>query len=292
MDLMSRIVLGTVQMGLHYGINNKSGQIPISEAMDILLSAHRHGILSLDTAAAYGTAHEVIGHFHQLHPEIRFNINTKFPHEIQSPVDQLIHFYLKQLNVSKLNTIFFHSFQSFISHKNYLDSILELKYDQVVNNIGVSVYNNDEVHALLDEKMIDVIQLPYNLLDNYSQRGHIIDLAKQKGKIIQSRSTFLQGLFFSSTDGNNQEVKALHNELSMIEDLSAKYDISIYSMAILYCMANQDIDQVLIGVDSLSQLEDLFKIRNTIINEDIVDVINQIHVNNKDLLNPSLWKKQ
>lgn len=65
MKSVSKLILGTVQMGLDYGINNKAGIISLEDSHQILLKAYISGIKTLDTAEAYGNAHKVIGEFHK-----------------------------------------------------------------------------------------------------------------------------------------------------------------------------------------------------------------------------------
>ena len=71
---MSKFILGTVQMGLDYGINNSIGKISVEESFKILLKAYLSGITTLDTAEVYGEAHQLIGDFHRSHPEFKFQI--------------------------------------------------------------------------------------------------------------------------------------------------------------------------------------------------------------------------
>ena len=54
-------MLGTVQLGLPYGIANRTGQPSYQEARDILACAYEGGVNCLDTAAIYGTSEEVLG---------------------------------------------------------------------------------------------------------------------------------------------------------------------------------------------------------------------------------------
>ena len=49
---MSKIVLGTVQFGTNYGINNTSGQVMPDEVVKILKFAAENGIRTLDTSSA------------------------------------------------------------------------------------------------------------------------------------------------------------------------------------------------------------------------------------------------
>ena len=54
-------VLGTVQLGLPYGIANVAGKPDREQAFAILSAAVTAGVSTLDTAHAYGTSEDVIG---------------------------------------------------------------------------------------------------------------------------------------------------------------------------------------------------------------------------------------
>ena len=51
---VSELSLGTVQLGMSYGISNSTGKPDREEAFSILDTAAEEGITVLDTAAAYG----------------------------------------------------------------------------------------------------------------------------------------------------------------------------------------------------------------------------------------------
>lgn len=57
----SRLVLGTAQLGMKYGIANTSGAPAKDEAFAILDAALEGGINTFDTAAAYGESEGVLG---------------------------------------------------------------------------------------------------------------------------------------------------------------------------------------------------------------------------------------
>ena len=48
------MILGTVELGLDYGINNSEGKPSKMQAFELLDTAWNGGIRELDTAAAYG----------------------------------------------------------------------------------------------------------------------------------------------------------------------------------------------------------------------------------------------
>lgn len=287
---MSKIILGTVQMGLDYGINNELGKISLDDSHRILLNAHVSGIKALDTAEAYGNAHKVIGEFHKSYPNYRFNIVTKVPHSIEeNSIEIKIKEYLEDLEVNCLEILMFHSFDSFKSNQFTVDKLLELKSKGLINHIGVSVYTNDQLEYLLDKDDITVVQLPFNLLDNYSVRGDLLEELKLKGKIIHSRSAFLQGLFFKKINDENIIVKKLQSELGILNEIAIHSNCSMEELALSYCLHQKNIDNVIIGVDSVDHLNKNIKASSYKIEEDTIQKIDSIKIKDTDLLNPSLW---
>ena len=254
---MQKLILGTVQMGLDYGINNSVGKISIEESHKILLKAHSSGVITLDTAEAYGDAHQVIGVFHRSNPQCRFNIVTKFPNDIElESIEFKVKKYLEDLEVNCLEVIMFHSFESYIKNHKAIGILVDLKSRGYINHIGVSVYTNNQMTLLLNEDEITVVQLPFNLLDNITFRGSLIKKLKDKGKIIHTRSAFLQGLFFKSFNDQNRIIKSLHLELEVLKQITLEISCSMEELALGYCIKQNNIDNVIIGVDSLSHLED------------------------------------
>lgn len=288
--MVNKLILGTVQMGLDYGVNNNSGKISFSDCCEILLQANENGIEILDTAEVYGNAHQIIGNFHKLHPEIKFKIITKVPNniDIDSIYSRVLE-YLVDLDVDKIEVLMFHSFDSYIQNKNKLKELEILKNNGYINHIGVSVYTNEQIEALLLEDIITVVQLPFNLLDNYSLRGNLIDQLKSKGKIIYNRSVFLQGLFFKNLNDENSIVQMLRAELVQLHQLINQLNCSMEELALSYCFHQKNIDYVIIGVDSINHLNTNINAFSYKIDDNTIKKINSIKIKNIDLLNPSLW---
>ncbi len=277
-------------MGLDYGINNKIGKISIEESYKILSKAFSSGIRTLDTAELYGDAHQVIGSFHRNNPSCKFQIATKVPNRFgHNSIKSKVLKYLEELNVESLEVLMFHSFESFLNNRQVIKDLIYLKTNGYINHIGVSVYTNDHMKYLLDEEEVSVVQLPFNLLDNFSIRGYLINQLKAKGKIIHTRSAFLQGLFFKNLNNQDKIVQKLFSHLELLKQMTQKYSCSMEELALSYCIQQGNIDNVIIGVDSLDHLNSNLKASTFLISEDIKQKINQIKVENIDLLNPSLW---
>ncbi len=287
---MKKLILGTVQMGLDYGINNGLGKISLEESHQILLRAHVYGITTLDTAEVYGNAHKVIGEFHKNNPNHIFNIVTKVPHSIEADsIENKINQYIEDLEVKSLDVLMFHSFDSFKNNLDSIENLLELKYKGLIKHLGVSLYTNEQMEYLLDKDYISVVQLPFNLLDNYSVRGVLLEELKLKGKIIHTRSAFLQGLFFKKTSDENKIVQKLQSELEILNQIVLQSNCSMEELALSYCLFQKNIDNVIIGVDSEAHLNTNMKAYTYKIEEETIQKINSIKTKDFDLLNPSLW---
>ncbi|MBG7612798.1 aldo/keto reductase [Polaribacter sp. BAL334] len=284
-----KLILGTVQFGLDYGINNTNGQVSLQDSHQILKYAFSQGIQILDSAEAYGNAHLVIGEFHKKNPDKLFEVITKLPHQLNSNINDKVNTYLSELHVTHLYALLFHSFSSYKENIDYFDVLINLKNSGKIKYVGVSVYTNQEIEEVLLNDAVDIIQLPFNLFDNITQRGNILEKAKQKGKIIHTRSAFLQGLFFKDIHSKNDTVKSLQIELVEISKIAKNNKIPLAQLAINYCTQQSLIDNVLIGVDSLNQLEQNIESLKQKINASLIDQINKIKVTEFHLLNPSLW---
>lgn len=288
---MQKIILGTVQFGLNYGINNSKGKPSFDECCEMFDKSFDIGITTLDTAEAYGVAHKIIGDFHKLNPFKKFKIITKIPHglildDLQSKVEQ----YLKDLEIESIEVLMFHSYDTYIENYNKIDKFESLINKGFIKSIGVSVYTNEQIESLFADKRITVVQLPFNLFDNVNKRGEVIEKLKLSGKVVHTRSAFLQGLFFKETNNLSSFFCPLKEELKKLNELSEKYNVSISKMALAYSLKQNNIDQVLIGIDSIKQLEDNFSAFQYQLDEKLILEINAINIENDELLNPALWK--
>jgi len=290
---LDKLVLGTVQMGLDYGINNKNGKISENNAIEILEYAFNQGIRVIDTAETYGTSHQVIGQYHKLNPSHSFKIITKIPKKTNNNLlNSKVNQYLNELRISNIHLLMCHDFESYKYEDELSDWLIDNKGSDYIEKVGVSIYTNSQVLSLLnDSKKLDVIQLPFNLLDNNYQRGPILKYMNAERVIAHTRSPFLQGMFFLDQKNNNNQIyKSLLPYISELNEIANSAGITMHSMALLYSIQNTLINNVIIGVDSIEQLKLNFQtISDCFLPEEVIKKIDSIVVHNVDLLNPSLW---
>lgn len=285
--MKSKLILGSVQFGLPYGINNNTG-IPDSNSLkDILSYAYKNGITLIDTAEEYGEAQNKIGSFHVDHNH--FDIIYKFRITENDKIKSKINTFLDILHIPSFHTFMYHRYSDFVNYPSEHNTILDLKKSRLINNLGLSVYTNAEFKQAINHEWVDVIQFPYNLFDNYGHRGELISAAKEKNKILHARSVFLQGLLLMPATEFPANLVPLKKYKSLIDQLCEKHKIEARTLCLSYVLQNNLIDGVLIGVDTFDQLKENLATENFQLPKGITDVIDNIKVTETDLLYPYNW---
>jgi aryl-alcohol dehydrogenase-like predicted oxidoreductase len=284
---MAKIILGTVQFGVDYGINNTGGKPDRETVFKILANAYQSGIRTLDTAEGYGDAVDIIGAFHKETGKI-FEVNTKFTGKDGVSLAAKLENTIQRLGVTYIGTYFYHSYKDFLSKRELIEELIELKKQQLIRSIGLSVYSNEELKTAINDPAIDVIQMPFNLLDNYSERGELLQQAKLKNKRVQVRSVFLQGLFFKDTGDLPDKLLPLSPYLKQVQTIAANSS-SIETLCLQYAAAQKEIDEIIIGVDSGQQLNENINALNQELSPQVRAAIDKIKVEETELLYPYNW---
>jgi aryl-alcohol dehydrogenase-like predicted oxidoreductase len=283
----NKLILGTVQLGMDYGINNLDGKPSAELALDILKATEKYGIETLDTAEAYGESHQIINK--AILSGLKFKIGSKIQklnRDGKKQVDDI----LEELGISELDSLSFHSLAS-LEKVDKTKALEALYQDKRIHKLGVSVYGNEELEKAINIEGIKLIQLPFNLLDNWSVRGSLISKAKDKGIEIHTRSSFLQGLFFLEEEKFKGSIEALLGPIRELKMLAERSKLSIAELALRYSISFPEIDKVVFGVDKLEQLESNIEVFNKgCLEKEVLDNVNKILVLDQDLLNPGLWK--
>ena len=107
--------IGTVQLGMNYGIANEGGQPSQEKSFAMLRTAFENGVASLDTARAYGNSEEVIGAFLKTWegelPYITTKIRYAKPEGLSFEANAIasIEESLQRLGVKKVDCLLYHS---------------------------------------------------------------------------------------------------------------------------------------------------------------------------------------
>lgn len=275
---MNKLVLGTVQFGLQYGVNS-AGRPSEDAVKSILAEAAKGGIATLDTSSAYGNSEEILGEC--ITQEENFKIISKYP-KGEIPVREMFYASLKRLKVDSLYGYLLHHFEVYKNNPKVWEEFVALKESGKVKKIGFSLYTPSELEFILKNKSpFDLIQVPFNIFDK-KFLPYMKDL-HEKGVEIHVRSTFLQGLFFKDRNALPEKLQPLKKYLFQLDEYSSQSGLNISEIALNYNLQNPYIDGVLIGVDNVEQL----KANLASVKDMPIDI--EIEVKEQELLNPVNW---
>jgi aryl-alcohol dehydrogenase-like predicted oxidoreductase len=277
LNKINKLGIGTVQFGLDYGISNQVGKTTKLMVEQILSYCEQIGINTLDTANAYGDSEKVLGQVGCNN----FNVITKFIANSETECNRVFLESLSNLNTNYLYGLLSHNVPQLIQKPEIWNAMLKLKQENKVLKIGFSFDKHAEIDAIKRTTIIpDIIQIPYNIIDN--RFIEIANYYKQKGTEIHSRSTFLQGLFFCNSDSFGAYFNPLKTLIKELQDSSNNLAADLLN----YCLNNEIIDKVIIGVNNQNQLKEII---NNLENANGINI--KLPIINESLLAPSNWLK-
>lgn len=258
---LSRVIVGTAQFGLDYGVANRSGGLSKEESHGIMQIASEFGIVRLDTAQAYGSSESVIGSF----TGARFEVHTKIG---QFPVVELdwatwlldrVNSSIAEISRHQLTTLLFHDPTQFLNQtRDTARHALEVAHNQHPDLVfGASIYDPIEWEQLKEIPELKVFQVPLNVFDRRFETSGAIQEMFQMGKVVHVRSVFLQGLLLMDPDNLNSYFSPWAPLLKKWQSHCLEKGQSIIGAAASFAMRNPFVNGVIFGFDSKNQLEEL-----------------------------------
>lgn len=257
-----RLVLGTVQFGLAYGIAGRRTPVPETEVLGILDHAVSAGVRTLDTAAAYGDIEERLGRLIGTRP---LDVVSKIPALATDlpPQDAAMHA-LRHAQQSlqrigdRLSGLLFHAASDLDGTRG--QAILEVLAPWATQHgirLGVSGYDPaDATRARASHgSLIAITQLPGNALD---QR---VDTTEARAGLaaveVHLRSAFLQGLLLMPADAAIRRLPGAAAPMSRWHRFCEERTLSPVEAALGVVKSFAAVDALVLGVDSLSQWRDI-----------------------------------
>ena len=286
-----KLALGTVQFGLEYGIANQTGRISLSDAKTIIQQSAISGIDTLDTAIAYGASEATLG---QIGVE-GWRVITKLPElpydcqGIEAWVTAQIEQSISRLGVRQLQGVLLHRPDDLLGENgsSLVKSLERLKASGLTRQVGVSVYAPEQLEKLTAIMALDIVQAPLNILDRRLVTSGWAKRLKERGTEVHVRSSFLQGLLLMPS--NQRPVK-----LSLFTDIWIEWSrwlertgLTPLQACLAYVLGVAEVSRVVVGVDSLVQLNEIFIASKTVLTS-LPDWPQSIDMK---LINPSLWSQ-
>jgi aryl-alcohol dehydrogenase-like predicted oxidoreductase len=259
---LSRLMLGTVQLGLAYGIANRLGQPSYEDARDMIAAAWECGVNCLDTAAGYGTSEEVIGRaLAELGLAGKITIVSKViqmadglsASDADAIVEESFTRSLQRLRLGSLPICMFHIESNFLE---YSDSLLRLKDKGLVRHVGTSANFPDLTAEVIGSGQAEAVQLPTSVLDQRFVRGKIIREGASRGVAVFVRSIYLQGLLFVPEEDILPELAEVIPVRLKLASLAADAGIGLAELAVRYLLGVDGITCLVVGAESVEQIRE------------------------------------
>ena len=281
-----------MQWGLPYGVSNTSGQTLDAEISSILNSAHAYGVRTIDTACLYGESETKLGN----QKLGAFQIVSKTPQcasltdgeAVYSFLSSSIRQSLHKLQISKLYGYMVHHADDLLGPQGpqIAMALRRLKDQGLVEKVGVSVYNNEQLDAITAFFIPDLIQVPINVMDQRFIKNGNLKKMKDLGVEIHARSAYLQGLLLMPLSQVPAYFAPLMPLLSLWHERLQAQSLRPAQVAIAFVSNIAEIDQIIIGVENTQQFEEAIWLSKDIPSFDVTD----LSCEDTSMIDPRFWK--
>jgi len=292
----SRLVLGTAQLGLPYGVANLTGQPDPVSAEAILHTAWEGGIRQFDTAQAYGNSEEILGRVIQNnHWQDEIKIITKLSPDIDTLSHKAVFASVKgslnRLGIPSVHGLLLHRENLLQQWDDDIGNIMKALIDsQLVESVGVSVYSPAAAIRALHIEGITAIQIPSNVFDRRFEAAGFSGNDSPKDKQIYIRSVFLQGLIFFKPDELPVDMMFAHQTLNQYETLVQRYGLSKLALALGYAKRMYPRANIIVGAETSRQVDECLDAWQPVLPDYILHDVQELFMNvDRKLLNPALW---
>jgi aryl-alcohol dehydrogenase-like predicted oxidoreductase len=274
-----KVILGLAQLQSIYGVtNNKKERLSKRKSISILKYLDRSEIDEVDTAYSYPINIDL---FRNTKKKIFFNTKISTS-EIKN--FELFNNYIKKIKKNKniiIKTLFIHDGNNLLSKDGVklFNKILLLKKKKIINKVGVSFHNYLNLKKILDKFKIDIIQIPFSIVDRRGKK--YFKLIKKKKIEIQVRSIFLQGALLKKIN-SNFKLSKIYNKIK------AKNSIDRVNILISFVLNEINIDKIVIGVRQVSELKMILNFSKLKFDKKIY---RNLKTNDLDIIDPLKWKE-
>ena len=285
-----KLALGTAQFGQAYGIASPQPQIEYMESKAIVEYAAGQGMTMLDTAMGYGDSEARLGKIGL----IEWQVITKLPevptgvNAIQSITNSVKSSLLK-LKINSLYGLLLHRPDQLLGHQGpeIYSALHRLKAEGLVKKIGVSIYQPSELVDVFSVGHFDLVQAPLSVFDRRLITSGWLDRLAYRGVEIHARSVFLQGLLLMSNEQRPRKFDRWCGLWDRYNTWIEDSGLSPLEACLAYVSAIPEVQQVVVGVNSLSHIKEILQARLA----DVPVWSESLATDDVELLNPLAWLK-
>ncbi len=299
---LSLFSLGTVQLGMIYGLGEDRGIPSEEKAFQILDRAMELGVNNLDTANNYGDSEKIIGKWLQKRrsegqdiPWIVTKIGPLKHGSYDILRDDMLYqteMCRKNLGMDTLDCLMLHNFEDYEQNPDHVRKIMEeLKRQQACRYHAISAYSRHD-YRVIAASGFDATQIPVNVFDWTQMESGGMEALEKSGMMVFVRSVFLQGLVFHTPEDLDPRMDFCRSYLRKYLDLCEKYGLSPAVLALSFVLSVPGVTAAVLGCDNVSQLENncaLFEQTVQLTVEQMEELYETFRGIDSRVINPGVW---
>ena len=267
---MSVFSLGTVQLGMTYGLGASREKPSEETAFSMLDVAMENGIDNLDTANNYGDSEALIGRWlnqRRMQKKELPWVVTKigpFKHDtydvLRDDILRQTEGCLKNLGMDTLDCLMVHGFEDYDQSRDSVRKIFEeLKAHRLCKFTALSAYSRHD-YGILAQSGFDAVQIPLNVFDWAQIDNGGIEKLVSSNMMIFVRSIYLQGLVFQTPQKLDPRMNFCVPYLEKYLHLCKKFELSPDVLALSFVLSVPGVTTAVMGCDTVKQVQDNCKL--------------------------------
>lgn len=299
---ISRVGLGTVEIGIaDYAVGQK-GLMPETDAIRLLQEVVDLGVTYIDTARGYGLAEERIGksgitkkdgvvigtkcaQFLKQEPDLR---GAELEKRIRDEIDT------SRTNLDKetLQLVQIHmELPDYTDLRELVEIMQKLKDEGKIAHVGIATRGKDVPMAAMDINFFETIQTAYSIVDQ-RMAASVLPRAQKEHVGVINRSALLKGSLTPARINLPERLQPLKDVADKAELIAKELGIDLPQLAIRFCLSNPAVSTVLIGTTKSHRIEQALEALTAgSLPSDVLQELEKIAITDPDQIDPARWPK-
>ena len=288
--LVSELGIGTVELGLKYGIGEHTHPPSEREAATLLHFALDHGVNVIDTAHTYGNSETIIGNALKSR-RTQFVLVSKVQPNGQHPelIHKCVDASLGALQTDWIDVMMLHFSpnQSELDFES-VDALARMRDAGKLRYIGASVYGSEAANAAIRAGHFDCLESAYNVLDRRPERG-LLSSASENDVGIIARSVLLKGALTERFSQLPAALAVLKNAIVRLAEIAGGAG-ELPRLAYRYVLSHEPPHAALVGTSSQSELQACLQYaEDGELPPATIAAVQRVNIQDEDYLNPGHW---
>lgn len=298
---VSRLGLGTVEIGLPYGLGVDT--LPSeAEAERILKTAVDLGITYIDTARGYGVAEERIGRSGiTQHPNVV--IGTKCAQflkqepklsgaELERRIRDEIDTSRRNLRQEQLQLVQLHIESSeYLGFDEVIEIMQKLKDEGKVAHVGIATRGDDVPLAALKTGFFETIQAAYSILDQ-RMAAKVLPAAHENGVGTINRSVLLKGALTPARAHLPASLARLKERAEQAAAIADELGITLPALALRFVISQPAVTTALLGTVTPEHLiTAVAAIEAGPLSAEVLEQLHALAIDDPEQVDPARWPK-